>query len=170
MDSRKCLSNDEREILETSLRTRLESDKRNVCMILVTLHAGARASELLALEWGNFNLQTGELFIRTLKQGRDRAVVLPKFLLTPLKELKLAHPLKPFALSYNRLGEIWRMYRTVEKPFHSLRHTFAMRVYDRTKDIRFTMRALGHKNIQNTMVYADYAYSAQEFKKLMKVR
>ena len=180
MNSRKFLSDLEREQLEISLRDRLEieSEMQDALMILVALHSGARASELLALSWPDFNLETGELFIRTIKDGLPREIVLPRFLLTPLKRLKLASPDRPFSFSrtgkprteYNRLGEIWRTYRTVEKPFHCLRHTFAMRVYAKTKDIRFTQKALGHKSITNTMVYADYSYSASEFKKMMRIR
>jgi integrase/recombinase XerC len=139
-------------------------------MLLALLYTGARASELLALEWSDVNLETGEVFIRSLKHGRPRSVVLPRFLLKPLAGLKIDGQARLFALSYNRLGEVWRLYRPVPKPLHCLRHTYAMWIYERTKDIRFTQRALGHKNIQNTMVYADYAYTAAEYKRIMRIR
>ncbi len=157
MDSRKYLSATERETQEVFLKTRLEAHPRDAVMLLVALHSGARASELLALQWGDVNLETGEVHVQTLKGGRPRAVKLPKFLLPALARLKDASPTKPFDLSYNRLGEIWRLYRVVKKPLHSLRHTFAMKCYRVSKDIRFTQRALGHKSIVNTMVYADCA-------------
>ena len=35
----------------------------------------------------------------------------------------------------------------------SFRHYFATMTYHKTKDILYTQQALGHKNIQNTMVY-----------------
>jgi integrase/recombinase XerC len=170
MNSKKFLSPDERSHLETTLRERMLIDTRNAVMILTALYSGARASELLALGWNDINISSGEIMLETLKHGRERAVVVPKFVRDGLKRLKDLSPERPFDLSYNRLGEIWRLYRPVNKPFHSLRHSFAMRVYDKTKDIRFTQRALGHRNIQNTMVYADYAYSAAEFKRIMRVR
>jgi integrase/recombinase XerC len=170
MNSRKFLSDAEREHLETSLRERIETDTRNAVAILTALYSGTRASELLALDWSDINIETGEVMLKTLKRGRERAVVVPRFVRDGLKRLKALSPERPFDLSYNRLGEIWRLYRPCAKPFHSLRHSFAMRVYDKTKDIRFTQRALGHRNIQNTMVYADYAYSAAEFKRIMRVR
>lgn len=170
MNSQKHLSDTERFQLETFLRQRLESDTRNAVMLLVALHSGARANELLDLTWADVNTQSGAVFIRTLKGGKAREIVLPRFILKPLESLKASSPLRPFDLSYNRLGEIWREYRPCTKPFHSLRHSFAMRAYERTKDIRFVQRALGHKSITNTMVYADHAYSASEFKKLMRVR
>jgi integrase len=170
MNSRKFLTDAERFQLESCLRERLDSDTRNAVMLLVALHTGARASELLALEWADLNLESGGVFIRTLKGGAPREVAIPRFILKPLAHLKTISPSKPFDLSYNRLGEVWREYRPCVKPLHSLRHSFAMRAYDKTKDIRFVQRALGHRSITNTMAYADYAYSVREFKKMMGVR
>ena len=37
---------------------------------------------------------------------------------------------------------------------HSLRHSFAMRVYRTTRDLLLTKEALGHRSVASTMVYA----------------
>ncbi|HMN69805.1 MAG TPA: hypothetical protein PKC28_14775 [Bdellovibrionales bacterium] len=42
-----------------------------------------------------------------------------------------------------------------------------MRLYKKSKDLRLVQVALGHRNITNTMVYADYVYSQQELRKLI---
>lgn len=170
MDSRKFLSTEERERLEEFLKSQLETDTRNAAMILTALHSGARAMELLSLTWPEINTETGEIFLATLKGGRPRSIVVPKFVREALLKLKLAAPEKPFNISYQRLAEIWNMYRPGVKTFRSLRHSFALRAYERTKDIHFVQRAMGHRSIANTMVYLDYSYSASEFKKLMRVR
>lgn len=170
MDSRKFLSVDERAHLEEFLRERLDTDLRNATLILTALHSGARQNELLNLNWSQVNVQTGEVFIETLKGGMPRVVVVPRFVRDALARLKEQSPERPFDISSSRCRELWYEYRPVAKPFHCLRHTFAMRAYGRTKDIRFTQRALGHRSITNTMVYADYCYTAAEFKKLMRVR
>lgn len=39
-------------------------------------------------------------------------------------------------------------------PVHSLRHTFATRLYLKTGDLYLVQRALGHKQITTTEVYA----------------
>lgn len=39
--------------------------------------------------------------------------------------------------------------------FHSLRHTFAMRLYSETRDIRLVQRLLGHRCVASTEIYAD---------------
>lgn len=170
MDSRKYLSADEREALESTLSERIESNTRDCAMILTALHTGARASELLALTWDDIDTRKGSIQIKTLKGGNPREVIIPKAVRRALDLLREQSPKRPFAVSYSRLTEIWHLYRPARKPFHSLRHSFAMRAYDRSKDIRFVKYALGHRNIQNTMVYADHAYSISEFKKLMRIR
>jgi len=170
MDSRKFLSDSERESLETYLVSRLDSDLRNCALFLTALHSGARANELLSLTWNEIDLVSGEIFLATLKGGRPRPIVVPKLVREALSRLKTMSPEKPFKISYSRLAELWTLYRPAEKPFRSLRHSFAMRAYDRTKNIKFVQRALGHRSIQNTMVYLDYDYNANEFKKLMRVR
>ncbi len=38
--------------------------------------------------------------------------------------------------------------------YHSLRHTFAMRVYAATRDLSLVQRMLGHRSIQSTEIYA----------------
>jgi len=38
--------------------------------------------------------------------------------------------------------------------YHSLRHTFAMRLYAETKDLFLVQRYLGHRSVKNTEVYA----------------
>jgi integrase len=72
-----------------------------------------------------------------------------------------------FPITYNRLRQIWDLYRPVQKKFHSLRHTFAIQLYKKTKDIRLVQVALGHRNVMNTMIYADYVYSQTELRKLI---
>jgi integrase len=37
--------------------------------------------------------------------------------------------------------------------FHTFRHFFATKLYSQTKDILFVKEQLGHKNIQNTLIY-----------------
>lgn len=170
VNTTKYLSQDERDHLESTLRERLESDARNATMLLTALYSGARANELLGLTWNDIDLSTGEVRLATLKGGRPRAVVLPKYVRVALSALKLASPERPFSISYTRLVEIWHLYRPTRKPFKSLRHTFAQRCYLKTRDLRFTQRALGHRSIKNTMIYLEYEYSASEYKRMMGVR
>jgi len=38
--------------------------------------------------------------------------------------------------------------------FHSLRHTYAIKLYSETKDILLVQKALGHRDLRSTLVYA----------------
>ena len=70
---------------------------------------------------------------------------------------------KPFPKS-KRIGEMWRRTRNrlATKlnnpqlkliPLRNLRHHYATKTYDKTKDILFVMQRLGHKKIETTMFY-----------------
>jgi integrase/recombinase XerC len=50
----------------------------------------------------------------------------------------------------------WLVQAGITRPFsiHSLRHTFATRLYQRTGDLYLVQRALGHRQITTTEVYA----------------
>lgn len=43
--------------------------------------------------------------------------------------------------------------RLLDITFHTLRHWKATREYQKTKDILHVMQLLGHRNIQNTLIY-----------------
>jgi len=50
----------------------------------------------------------------------------------------------------------WLKVAGITKPLsvHSLRHTFATRLYSKTGDLRLVQRALGHRHIATTEIYA----------------
>lgn len=165
----KFLDNDEFSKLIADL-TRWQNDHpRNVLMLSMLLFTGARVSELLSLTQKNiFPITRSVLFYGT-KGSYDRELPLSPNLFSLLAEQVLAT--KPgeliFPISYVQLRRIWFDYRSCNKKLHALRHTFAIRLYEKTKDLRLVQRALGHKQILNTMVYADYIYGVEEFRKVM---
>jgi len=147
-----------------------EKDLRNTLLIEVALNSGARATELLNLRWIDLDDYENTIFIRGLKGSNDREIPLKKTLYNNLKKLHKPHDKaheSVFKISYPRLVQIWNEYKPVNKKFHSLRHTFALSLYEKTRDLRLVQVALGHRNIQNTIVYAEYVYSTQELKRLI---
>ena len=165
MNKSKYLLDPEFDRLIYLLKSYLSTDKRNCVLLLTALFSGARASELLALESRDLDEYEETIFIKGLKGSNDREIPLPKWIFRELMSLPQGSRL--FSISYPRLVQIWQHYRPVHKKFHSLRHTFAIRLYKKTRDIRLVQVALGHRNIANTMVYADYVYSQQELRKLL---
>ncbi|MGE0764603.1 MAG: tyrosine-type recombinase/integrase [Bdellovibrionales bacterium] len=166
LNRNKYLLDPEYERLDTIIKSFIDRDPRNCLLITLALQTGARAQELLNLEATDLNDFERSLFIRGIKGSNDRELPLRPALFDQLKR-QLPAAGKLFPISYHRLYQIWNMYRPVPKKFHSLRHTFAIRLYRKTKDIRLVQVALGHRNITNTMIYADYLYSQQELRKLI---
>lgn len=140
------------------------SDPRNCLLIELALATGARATELLRIEQIDLSAGDETVFIKGIKGSNDREIPLKRDLFQRLQQLPTK---RLFPITYPRLYQIWDFYRPVPKKFHSLRHTFAIELYTRTKDIRLLQVALGHRNITNTMIYADYLYSKQELRRLI---
>lgn len=150
------------------LESFIDKETRNCLLIWLALNTGARATELLNLTKGDLNHYDETVFIRGIKGSNDREIPLKPRLFAKLMRYSETQPTDiVFSLSYIRLNQVWNMYRPVEKKFHSLRHTFAINLYQKTKDLRLVQVALGHRNITNTMIYADYVYSQSELKKLI---
>lgn len=170
LNKNKYLLPPEVERLDRLLETYREKDPRNILLIELGLNTGARAQEILNLKKSDLNTYDQSLYIRGLKGSNDRELPLPRPLFQRLEKwagLSSSQEDALFPISYMRLYQIWELYRPVPKKFHSLRHTFAIRLYQKTKDLRLVMVALGHRNITNTMIYADYVYSQQELRKLL---
>jgi integrase len=169
LNKNKYLIDPEVDRLERSLVAELEANSRDALILQLALRTGARATELLQLRHADLNTYDKTLFIRGIKGSNDRELPLPPLLFDQLLTYSqsVSRNENLFPIGYHRLRQVWDWYRPVPKKFHSLRHTFAIRLYRKTKDIRLVQVALGHRNITNTMIYADYIYSQTELKKLI---
>ena len=155
--------------LESLLENSSKESDRDTLLLWLGLKTGARATEILQLRKNDLNTYDKTVFIRGIKGSNDRELPLNKWLFDRLhaysETLDASGDL--FPIGYHRLRQIWEWYRPAPKKLHALRHTFAIRLYQKTKDLRLVQVALGHRNITNTMVYADYVYSQQELRKLI---
>ncbi len=146
-----------------------DKDPRNCTLLWLLLHTGGRAQEILNLVVADVNTYDQSIYVKGLKGSNDREIPIPPWLFARVEKL-FAHSASDgrlFDISYSRLRQVWDTYRPVHKKLHALRHTFAIQIYRKTKDIRLVQVALGHRNIANTMVYAEYAYSQQELRRLI---
>ena len=143
---------------------------RDILLIRLALFTGARATELLNIQVNDFD-PSPSVYIKGIKGSSDREIPLKKAFYNQIQSYIQTKEIKPtdrlFSISYPRLVQIWINYRPTEKKFHSLRHTFAIHLYKKTKDIRLLQFALGHRNIANTMIYANYLYSQEELRRLI---
>ena len=179
LNKNKYLLDPEVDRLERLLENQPPAEDRDVLLLWLALKTGARATELLNLRKVDLNPYDRTLFIRGIKGSNDRELPLAPWLFERLREYSERPisednrgPVGPkgqdlFPIGYHRLRQVWDLYRPCGKKFHALRHTFAIRLYRKTKDLRLVQVALGHRNITNTMIYADYVYSQQELRKLI---
>jgi len=182
----KVLSSDE----ETQLRMLLNRqigrttpeffEVRDALALTLALNCGLRAGELLGLRIRDFNPDLSCLRILSLKGSNERELPISKPLAGKLRKyvlkafkcerwselVDLEAPL--FPISYHRLSQIWDKYRpNPKKTLHCLRHTFAVNLFSTTRDVRLVQTALGHRNINNTLVYLDFVYSQNTLRGLM---
>jgi integrase len=126
--------------------------ERDECYFLVLLETGARLSEALNIEPMDLIDERCAVFLRGIKGSNSREVGLRPDLYSRVKRL-CVNGKGPFPFSTSNADRIWRIVRPVRKKLHSLRHSFAINLLARTGDLHIVNYALGHKNIQNTMIY-----------------
>lgn len=168
LNKNKYLLEPELKHLNELISRSFEKDTRNCLILSLALKTGARAQEILNIQKTDLDPYEETVLIRGIKGSNDREIPIPSVLFKRLKKYSdsISTP-HIFPISYNRLRQIWEFYRPIPKKFHSLRHTFAIELYKKSRDIRLVQVALGHRNVMNTMIYADYVYSKQELKKLI---
>lgn len=154
--------------------------QRDRLVLEVFLGTGIRLQELVDLNIEDINLDTKHLHIRSAKGGVPQV----KFLQTRLRGLLRTYlkwrlrqgtddcpavfisqrgtRLSPRQVAY-RL-DYWLKTAGIDKPLtpHSLRHTFATRLYARTNDLLVVQRALGHRQIATTEIYTHLVDGALE--------
>ena len=171
INKQKFLSERELESLRACLKRNKFSDPRNTLIIELLLATGARRQEILNLTNKDFWKEEtyGVVFIKGLKGSDDREIPIEMALFERLKAYCGQTVGRVFPITAKRLEQIWHIYRPVNKGLHSTRHTFAIELFKRERDLRLVQLALGHRNIQNTMVYAEYVYKTSEMSRLLKV-
>jgi integrase/recombinase XerC len=139
-------------------------DKTLITFLLLT---GCRLGETAALNVGDLDLEAGTATLRCPKGGDPERVVLEPSIIEVLRrQNNRADPRRPMwsTSAGRRLSgrQIQRIIATrmVEAGItkritpHTLRHTFASRLYNRTGDIRLVQLALRHEFISTTQIYA----------------
>jgi integrase/recombinase XerC len=163
------LSVDEaRRLLDATTSSDSALAKRDHAMFSALLGTGIRLGSLVALNVDDVNLAEGIVTIKA-KGGREETVFLTarlcKLLARYIKALSAADG-TPIFRSRNggRLGarqvqirlKHWLKAAGITKPLsvHCLRHSFATRLYSLSGDLRLVQRALGHRHITTTEIYA----------------
>lgn len=152
-------------LLETLNKFR-NKDIRNVTLLELALSTGARATELLNVTRLDLNHDDKSVLIKGLKGSNDREIPVKKELFQQLVNLGLENE-KLFPISYKRFYQIWSLYKPTKKKLHAIRHTYAVNLYKKTKDIKLVQHALGHRSQLSTNIYLTYQYGVDELRKAM---
>lgn len=160
----KYLLDDEYRRLEDITSRFMTTNERDCLLLKLAMATGARASELLNVR--KSDLVDNSVYIRGLKGSNDRELPLKRPLYQKLQRYaaRVEGELL-FPIGYRQLCHIWHHYRPVKKKFHALRHSFAIRIFRKTKNIHIVKTALGHKSLLNTQIYMDYVYSQTELRR-----
>ncbi len=145
---------------------------RDQLIFELLLGTGIRLGSLIGLNRGDVDLKSSALHIR-LKGGTEGRVFLNPGLRRLMSRFLNENatwgkcgPNTPLfrGQSGQRLGQRqiqlrfarWFAEAGIDRPvsLHSLRHTFATRLYEKTGDLYLVQRALGHRQITTTEVYA----------------
>jgi len=168
----KILTEEETDRLLSEPNQRYFGPHRDYLYMRLMLKAGLRASEATALRPEHLGLMSGKLSVREGKGAKDRTLWIgeevlgelqewterrgdevenPEFLLPTRKgtEVATSH-LRRSVKRYARKADIEEVDRVSP---HTLRHTFATRLYRETSNIRMVQKALGHSDLSTTMVY-----------------
>lgn len=159
---------------------RTSSDRnaiRNAAIIETLLSTGLRVSEVCSLVVGDLFLDSGaaNVLVRRGKGGKIRLVAMSDQLCNYLQEflawkrtsgepMDRTSPLfmseRFGAMSRSAVHRVWKAaLEAAALPtrwgVHATRHSYAVEVYRKTRDLRLTQRLLGHSSPVVTTVYAN---------------
>ncbi|MFO1076671.1 MAG: tyrosine-type recombinase/integrase [Planctomycetota bacterium] len=138
--------------------------RRDEMLVRVLLGCGIRIGSALALDVEDVDFAHGELTLRSTKGDRPMMAALPRDVAKRLRRFVGDREDGPVFLAAERRISTRHMQRRLAtwlaqagitgKSAHSLRHSFATRIYSKTGDLQLTQMALGHASITSTTVYA----------------
>lgn len=148
----------------------IRNPKHKLAMSLVYA-CGLRVSEVAALEAKNLDFERGVIQIKNGKGGKDRVVMIPGSLETPIQDYLACYKPNRYLFESAKPGRPLTR-RSFQKVFrtscdkagikdvggiHSLRHSFATHLLESGTDLRFIQALLGHSSSKTTERYTHVA-------------
>jgi integrase len=137
------------------------TDKTAALAIRMALETGARKGELLRLKVVDVDLTRGQATLRDTKNGDDRKVALPAYLVLRLREHMRVRPIdddRVLRVTKMQLDHAWRMIRAAAglswRPrFHDLRHSAVTRFAKTGATLEELKAASGHRSAAMVLRY-----------------
>lgn len=138
-------------------------NRKTATFLQLLKETGMRRGEAWMLRWIDFNFEGRTVNVTPEKGGEPRQLRISDRLISMLNTLDREQPkafkgsLIHFARSYRRqrkkIAAKLKNERVNKITFHTFRHFKATMEYAKTKSLLHVMKILGHKSIQNTMLY-----------------
>ena len=153
------------------------SNKRDKAIFLVAYEHGLRACEIGILRLEDINLDSARIRIERVKNSQGGEYLLQpnelKVIKAWLRQRKNANPylfpsIRGSPISRRTLDYHIKRYGAIagippeKRHFHVLKHSIATHLLEAGADIRFVQDWIGHKNIQNTVVYTQITNRARD--------
>ncbi|GIN22579.1 tyrosine-type recombinase/integrase [Siminovitchia fordii] len=132
-------------------------------LIRFTIETRARLEECLSLEWNDFEVRGNDVVIHIVAKGnKDFKPRIAKWFYEELLEIKKENKKKVFDISKNSIQAMMNdIVEHLEVPeernltFHSWRKTGGTFIFNFTKDLEYTRKALNHSSISTTQKYIE---------------
>ena len=147
---------------EQELNILISNASKTVSAFLQLLkETGIRSGEALKLQWSDIDFERHVVRVTPEKNSSPRILPLSQTAIAylqrlPKKRQKIFNRgsvLTTFFKLRKRLAFKLNNPRLMNISFHTFRHWKATMEYHKTKDILHVMQLLGHRNIQNTLIY-----------------
>lgn len=162
---------EKRRLLKAAADARGDRARRDHVILDLVLHTGIRLDSLVGLDLEDVRLAEKHLIVRRLKGGGETRKFLRVALRRHLEDylrwrtaLSVECPalflsnrdLRLSGRQVERLVAGWLAAARIEKAItpHGLRHSFATHLYERTRDLLAVQRALDHRHVSTTQIYA----------------
>ena len=143
--------------IQAALKHAAQRSERDYLIIYLLANTGIRVSELLALTPNDILDEQQQLIIRG-KGDKIRNIDIPTEVYLALvlyvasKEIKNREKIIP--LTRQRIQQLTQSIAGVHP--HVFRHSYAIHLLRKTKNIRYVQVQLGHSTIQTTQIYLRY--------------
>lgn len=141
---------------------------REKVFLRMLISTGARGVEIRNIRFKD--CEEDSIYVQGAKGSKSRQLRIDSTIWKGIQNIKNARKASPndkvFPIHRNTSIKWFRKWSIAQgKSLHSLRHTYAVHMYRRTKNILLVKNLLGHCSIGNTMIYMDYCISMEEQKK-----
>lgn len=146
---------------------RKNNRQRNYLILKTLAETGLRVSELINLKPYNINFEECVLYVIG-KGSKSRIVDFPSELSLLLQMYVKTNNIKNkeniFPLTRDGIQRITKKYAGIN--VHAFRHSYAINLLRKTKNIRYVQKQLGHSSLQTTESYLQFLEYEEEKKQL----